>query len=257
MTVTPVSAVDLCPAGFRIWRATRICRSGQLLCCRSRFGGYQSRSRVPVTASSVNFPRSNTYASITPTYQQQESRTAYYSGPPPPVTQAQQVYALPQVPYYGHAVPVTVASYDTQDAYDSRSYQDPGYSQAPSASSSSIPATSNTSSRLERERESVTAAAARLLFSDFAMENLRTSSACIVWRFPISYFLGVLILDCSTGQVLIHGTRPGQSGLEPEGLESLLEDTLKVVEADGAENDKNQADELERVKKEAAEEAKN
>lgn len=51
------------------------------------------------------------------------------------------------------AVPVTGASYDTQDAYDSRSYQDSGYSQAPSASSSSIPATSNTSSRRERERE--------------------------------------------------------------------------------------------------------
>lgn len=59
----------------------------------------QSR-RVPVTASSVNVPRSNTYASTTPTYQQQESR--YYPGPPVPVTQAQQqVYASPQDPYYG------------------------------------------------------------------------------------------------------------------------------------------------------------
>ncbi|CZR62841.1 uncharacterized protein PAC_12738 [Phialocephala subalpina] len=111
----------------------------------------QSR-RVPVAASSVNVPRSNTYASTTPTYQQQESR--YYPGPPVPVTQAQQqVYASPQDPYYGRAVPVTGASYDTQDAYDNRSYPDPGYSQAPSASSSSIPATSNTSSRRERERE--------------------------------------------------------------------------------------------------------
>lgn len=56
-------------------------------------------SRVPVT-SSVNVPRSNTYAS-TPTYQQTDSRAAYYSGPPPPVSQAQQVYASPQDPYYG------------------------------------------------------------------------------------------------------------------------------------------------------------
>lgn len=115
----------------------------------------QSRSRVPVAASSVNVPRSNTYASSTPTYQQQDSR--YYNpGPPPPVTQAQQVYASPQDPYYGRAVPVSGASYEshTQDAYDNRSYQDPGYSQAPPASSSSsIPATSNTSSRRERERE--------------------------------------------------------------------------------------------------------
>ncbi|KAE8454473.1 hypothetical protein EG329_000096 [Mollisiaceae sp. DMI_Dod_QoI] len=134
------------------------------------------RSRVPVTSAGVNVPRSNTYAS-TPTYQQPDTRTAYYSGPPPPVSQAQQVYASPhpQDPYYGRgaykhqpspsshvrkrevsnflAVPATGTSYETQDAYDTRSYPEPAYSQPPSASSSSIPATSNTSSRRERERE--------------------------------------------------------------------------------------------------------
>jgi hypothetical protein len=109
----------------------------------------QSRSSRGVPVTSVNVPRSNTYAAAAPTYQQPDSRSAYYAGPPPPVTQTQQqVFASPQDPYYGRAVPVTGASYDTQDAYDSRSYQDSGYSQA--ASSSSIPATSNTSSRREQ-----------------------------------------------------------------------------------------------------------
>ncbi|KUJ09218.1 uncharacterized protein LY89DRAFT_280362 [Mollisia scopiformis] len=103
-------------------------------------------SRVPVT-SSITVPRSNAYAPA-PTYQQPDSRAAYYSGPPP-VNPTQQVYATPQDPYYGRGA----SSYDTQDAYDSRSYQDTGYSQAPLASSSNIPATSNTSSRRERERE--------------------------------------------------------------------------------------------------------
>jgi hypothetical protein len=113
----------------------------------------QSRStRVPV--SSVTVPRSgnNTYAS-TPTYQQPDPRAAYYSGQPPQPAQAQPVYASPQDPYYGRAVAVTGASYESQDAYDNRPYQDTGYSQPPSASSSNIPATSNTSSRRERERE--------------------------------------------------------------------------------------------------------
>lgn len=108
----------------------------------------QPRSSRGVPVTSVNVPRSNTYAPTASSYQQTDSRSAYYPGPPPPVTQAQQqVYASPQDPYYGRG-----SSYDTQDAYD-RSYQDSGYSQAPSASSSSIPATSNTSSRRERERE--------------------------------------------------------------------------------------------------------
>lgn len=60
----------------------------------------EPRSRVPATSSAVNVPRSNTYASSTPSYQQPESRTPYYPGQPTPVTQAQQVYA-PQDPYYG------------------------------------------------------------------------------------------------------------------------------------------------------------
>lgn len=50
-------------------------------------------------------------------------------------------------------LPVSGASgYDPQDAYDSRQYQDYS-SQPPLASSSNIPATSNTSSRRERERD--------------------------------------------------------------------------------------------------------
>lgn len=40
-----------------------------------------------------------------------------------------------------------------------------------------------------------TAAAARLLLADFAMEKLGTSSACIDWLFSLSCFLGILNLD--------------------------------------------------------------
>lgn len=61
----------------------------------------QSRSSRGIPVTSVNVPRSNTYASAAPTYQQPDSRSAYYAGPTPPVTQAQQVYASPQDPYYG------------------------------------------------------------------------------------------------------------------------------------------------------------
>ncbi|CAL3971073.1 hypothetical protein PZA11_007433 [Diplocarpon coronariae] len=115
------------------------------------------RSRVPVVQPGVNVPRSNQYAP-SPTHQQSDSRSYGYSGQPGPAvpqSMQQQGYATqPSDPYYGRGqvLPVPSASYETQDPYDnSRQYQETGYSQPPSASN--FPATSNTSSRRERERE--------------------------------------------------------------------------------------------------------
>jgi hypothetical protein len=64
-----------------------------------------------------------------------------------------------------------------------------------------------------------TAAAARLLLSDFAMENLGTSSACIVWRFSLSYFLGVLDLDCSLDRCLF---------MEPDHCSKMLRSIIRL-----------------------------
>ncbi|EKD14325.1 transcription factor RfeG [Drepanopeziza brunnea f. sp. 'multigermtubi' MB_m1] len=120
----------------------------------------QPRSRVPVVQAGISVPRSNQYAT-TPTYQQQQpdSRSNnYYSGQQgPAVTQPmQQGYPTqPSDPYYGRGqvLPVSGASYDSANSYDnSRQYQDTGYSQPPPASSPNLPATSNTSSRRERDR---------------------------------------------------------------------------------------------------------
>jgi len=110
------------------------------------------RSRVPVVSSGANVPRSNQYAPG-PSYQQQpDSRSNYYSSQPgPAAAQAQQQFPTqPNDPYYGRGQ--GASGYDPQDAYDSRQYQDYS-SQPPLASSSNIPATSNTSSRRERERD--------------------------------------------------------------------------------------------------------
>lgn len=115
-------------------------------------------SRVPVVPSGANVPRTNQYAP-SPSYQQQpDPRSNYYSSQPgPAAAQAQQQYPTqPNDPYYGRGqgLPVSGASYDSQDSYDrSQQYQDTYSSQPPLASSSNTPATSNTSSRRERERD--------------------------------------------------------------------------------------------------------
>ncbi|CZS99573.1 uncharacterized protein RAG0_07920 [Rhynchosporium agropyri] len=116
------------------------------------------RSRAPAQPG-VGVPRSQQYASSQSAYQQPDPR--YYGQAGPPGGQVQQhqqpVYPTqPNDPYYGRGqvLPVSGPSYDTQDAYDnSRQYQDTYSSQPPLASSSSTPATSNTSSRRERERD--------------------------------------------------------------------------------------------------------
>jgi len=120
--------------------------------------GADLRSTVPVVQSGVSVPRSNQYAP-SPSYQQPDPRSNYYSSQPGPVsTQVQQqgYPTQPNDPYYGRGqvLPVSGTSYDTQDAYDnSRQYQETYSSQPPLASSSNAPATSNTSSRRERERD--------------------------------------------------------------------------------------------------------
>ncbi|KAL2062351.1 hypothetical protein VTL71DRAFT_6617 [Oculimacula yallundae] len=118
------------------------------------------RSRVPIVQPGVGIPRSSQYAS-SPGYQQQQQQQQpdprnYYASQPGPSSTGQipqQGYPTqqPNDPYYGRG---QGASYDTQDSYDnSRQYQDAYSSQPPLATSSSTPATSNTSSRRERERD--------------------------------------------------------------------------------------------------------
>jgi len=119
------------------------------------------RSRIPVQPGVV--PRSQQqYAAPPSSYQQPDPRSYYSSQPGPPTGQVQQQqqqggYATqPNDPYYGRGqvLPVSNASYDAQDSYDnSQQYQGSYSSQPPLASSSSTPATSNTSSRRERERD--------------------------------------------------------------------------------------------------------
>jgi hypothetical protein len=109
-----------------------------------------NRPSMPAPQSNASVPR-NVYSSTTPTYTQQpDNRPSYYS--PGPVAAPPTQYATqPTDPYYGRVA----GSYDPQDQYGDRGYQETGaYPQTTIAPSGTIPAPANTGSRRrESERE--------------------------------------------------------------------------------------------------------
>lgn len=116
-----------------------------------------SRTRVPISQSGINVPR--TIASDAPypgTPYQGENRSYYQAQPGPPVSSAQTYTSQPpQEPYYRAPPPTDM--YSAQEPYDNHpNYQDNGYSapqSQPSISQSTTAAVPNTGTRREHNRE--------------------------------------------------------------------------------------------------------